>query len=68
VLASWRRLTFQRGVLGGEPRFLALGALVWGLHALRRATQRQTGVLWQGSVEPGEQLVVTYHPPRRRRR
>lgn len=68
LLAGLRRLTVQRGVLGGEGRFLVLGAAVWGLHALRKATERQAGVVWSGQIGRDEQLLVTYRPPTRRRR
>lgn len=68
LLKNARRLSLMKGVLGGDKRFVALAAVVWGLHGLRKATSRQTGVVWDGTVREGEQLLVTYHPPKRRRR
>ena len=67
VLAGIRRASLMRGVLGGDKRWVVVAAGVWGLHGLAKATARQTGVVWSGPVAEGEQLLVTYHPPKRRR-
>lgn len=67
TLKALRRASLMRGVLGGDKRWVVVAAATWGLYGLKKATERQTGVVWDGTVAEGEQLLVTYHPPARRR-
>jgi hypothetical protein len=66
MLKQLRRATFDRGVLGGSGPWLILGAVLWTLRALRMATQRDTGVLWRGTIADGETLVVAARTARQR--
>ena len=66
MLARLRREAFERGLLGGRHDWLLLGLALWGAKALAGALRREQGVLWQGSVEPGESLVISLRPPTRR--
>lgn len=49
----------RRG-LGGEPAWLALGAVAW---LVRRSRQRRNEVLWSGRVQAGERLLVRTYVP-----
>lgn len=62
-----RSNALSRGVFGGSKPWLAVAGVVWGSKALRKALVRQTGVIWSGRIEEGEQVLVTYRPARRRR-
>ena len=59
MLKQVRRATIDRGVLGGSTWWLLLGALLWGVRAIRIATRRDTGVLWRGGLPDGETLMVS---------
>lgn len=58
MLRRLRRATIERGLLGGSVPWIAAGLLVWGLHGLRIALRRETGVIWQGTLRDGESLVI----------
>ncbi len=59
MLKQVRRATIDRGVLGGSTWWLLLGAVLWGVRAIRVASRRDTGVLWKGGLPDGETLVLT---------
>jgi hypothetical protein len=49
----------RRG-LGGEPAWLALGAVAF---MVRRSRRRRNEVLWSGRVQAGERLLVRTYVP-----
>lgn len=70
VLAEARRAGLTEGLMGGNTRWLVLGALAWGWRALTWALRSEERVVYRRRLRPGEQLLITERPaqPRRRRR
>jgi hypothetical protein len=60
------RAALMRGLLGGSPRWLAVGAVLWGARGLRSALRRQDVVIWRGQLSEGETLVLHARSARRR--
>lgn len=66
-----REQTVLEGVFGGRKLWLALGAVLWGARALRRATGSSERVVLHEVIQPGEQIVISQIPrkvPRKERR
>ena len=78
LLSGWKgtaRMLRQRslieGVWNGRRNWLAVAAVVWGAHGLRKAVHRQEKVVWRGVVRPGGQVHISepiVRPTRRQRR
>jgi hypothetical protein len=60
------RAVFMRGIVGGSPRWLAVGAALWGVKGLRMAFRRQHAVVWRGRLAEGETIVLSARSGRRR--
>jgi hypothetical protein len=66
-----REQTVVEGVFGGRKLWLALGAVLWGARALRRASGGTERVVLREVIQPGERIVITQIPrklPRKERR
>ena len=65
-----RERTVSDGLLGGDTRWLAVGALYWGAVAFRWAWRKDPEIAVREELKPGEQLVISYGtvPSRRERR
>lgn len=65
-----RERTVTEGVLGGDARWLALGALYWGAVGFRWAWKKDPEIAVHEELKPGEQLVISYGtlPSKRERR
>jgi hypothetical protein len=66
--AGIRRRAVQDGLLGGDGRWLAIGAVVWGLTLARRAWHREPEVVYRTKLRPGESVVVSTARPTPERR
>jgi hypothetical protein len=66
--AGIRRRAWQDGILGGDTRWLAAGAVVWGLTLARRAWRREPEVVYRTKLMPGESLLVSTARPVAKRR
>jgi hypothetical protein len=66
-LATLRRRGIQEGLLGGNRRWLAIGGAAWALRAVQWAMARPEQVIYRGTLERGETLVVQAQSPRHRR-
>jgi hypothetical protein len=54
------RRGLQRGVLGGERRWLVLGGIALGVKVLRRLAGNEPEVVYSEKLAPGEALVVAH--------
>ena len=54
-----REQSVVEGVLNGSKLWLTIGAGVWGLRALRRATGGSDRVVLREALQPGEQIDIT---------
>jgi hypothetical protein len=69
-----RSLSVERGLLGGDHRWIGVGAAVWGVTALRWALRNTNEpITITEPLRPGETIVITHQVPppkvsRRRRR
>jgi hypothetical protein len=66
-----REQTVVEGVFGGRKLWLALGAVLWGARALRRASGRTQRVVLHEVIQPGDRIVISQIPrkvPRKARR
>ena len=62
-----RRNALYRGLLGGSRGWLAVGALIWGRGALKRAMGKQPEVLTVEKLQPGLGLRIDTSPAPTRR-
>jgi hypothetical protein len=53
------RAGFDRGVLGGSPPWLVLGALALLAHLAGRAMQRDVGVVLRADIKPDEVFEIS---------
>jgi hypothetical protein len=53
------RQGFDRGVLGGSPVWLVLGALALLAHLAGRAMQRDVGVILRADIKPHEVFEIS---------
>lgn len=51
---------FRRGMRGGQPAWLVLGASAW---LLNRSRKKRNEVVYRTVLQPGEGLIVTTRPP-----
>jgi hypothetical protein len=58
-LAPLRRRAWDDGLLGGDRRWLAVGAVVWTITLLGRAWRREPEVVYRTVLKPGETLSVS---------
>ncbi len=65
VLRALVRRGTRRGLLGGNPAWLVIGALAFVVRRLRR---REAGVVWSEEVSPGQVVTVDHFPSDRPRR
>lgn len=63
MLAHLRRAALRRGLVGGSWPWLAVGALTWGVFALRYATRKPAAAVWRGSVGDDEIIEVVTRTP-----
>ena len=66
-----REQTVVEGLFNGSKLWLAIGGLVWGARALRRATGHTERIVLREVLGPGERMVITQVPrkvPRKQRR
>lgn len=68
ILSTARRLGFSKGVLGGNKKWLIVGAIAWTLRALRWAWTPSPKTVYRKKLEVGETIVVRHDPPRPTRR
>ena len=54
-----RERSVTEGVWNGRKLWLAVGAVVWGGHALRKAVGRTEHVVLREVLAPGEQVLIT---------
>lgn len=59
ALRRGMRYGFDRGVLGGNPFWLVLGAAALLAHLAGRAMPRQPELIFVDDLEPGEELQIT---------
>lgn len=65
--AYLRRKAWEDGLLGGDRRWLAAGAVVWSLTLAGRAWRREPEVVYRTVLKPGETITVsTRRPPDKR--
>jgi len=67
MLRALRNAALDRGLFQGSRPWLVLGAVLWLARAAKVAWGKDGGVVWQGAIQPGETVQVTYRPPARRR-
>jgi hypothetical protein len=66
-IGSLRRTAFNRGVLGRQPGWAVLGALLWV--ARRMKAEREPKVVALEKLLPGQSMTLTtVRPPTRRER
>jgi hypothetical protein len=66
-----REQSVVEGVFAGRKLWLALGAVLWGFRALRRASGRTEQVVLREVIQPGDRIVISQIPrkaPRKQRR
>ncbi|MEY4129968.1 MAG: hypothetical protein RLZZ31_92 [Actinomycetota bacterium] len=68
ILSTARRLGISKGVLGGNRKWLIIGAIAWTLRALRWAWTPSPKTVYRKKLEVGETIVVRHDPPRPTRR
>lgn len=59
LLRRGMRLGFDRGVLGGSPVWLILGALALLAHLAGRAMQRDVAVVLHADLKPDEVFEIS---------
>jgi hypothetical protein len=57
-----REQSVVEGVFNGRKAWLAVGAVVWGLRALRRAAGHTEHVVLSEALQAGDQLIITQAP------
>ncbi len=60
MVDSMVRVGFRRGLRGGDPLWLVLGASAW---MVRRARRSRHEVVYRTRAEPGDRLEISLHPP-----
>ena len=77
VLFGWkdynkylREQSVVEGVFNGRKTWLAVGAVVWGIRAVRRAGGRTEQLVLSEALQAGDQLIITQVPrkPSRKQR
>lgn len=63
MLAHLRRAALRRGLVGGSWPWLAVGALTWGVVALRYAARRPPAAVWRGAVGDDEVIEIVARTP-----
>lgn len=58
----------RRGLLGGERRWLVLGASALALQTVIKVVRKRPKVVFSEKLGVGESLVLEHQPPRPRRR
>lgn len=58
MFGQLRRATLRRGVVGGSWPWLLLGAVLWGLWALRLVARRPDAAVWKGIVGDDEVIEI----------
>ena len=60
-LLPWlRNRSLTRGVLGGHRFWLIIGAVVWGLRAIKWAWPKEESVVYRTVLQPGETLEIVH--------
>lgn len=65
--ALLRRNALYRGLLGGSRAWLAVGGVIWGRRALKRALGKQEQVLTVEKLLPGQAIRIDAIKPDTRR-
>lgn len=60
MLERLRAVAFTRGVKGDSGPLLGLWILMVGLRYLRKRAGRRDEVVYRGSLEPGQQLLISH--------
>lgn len=66
-----REQSVVEGVFQGRKAWLALGAIIWGIRAFRKATTRTEQIVLNEVLLPGDQIFIRQIPkkiPRRQRK
>jgi hypothetical protein len=63
MLAHLRRAALRRGLFGGSWPWLAVGAVTWGVVALRYAAKRPSAAVWKGAVGDDEIIEIVTRKP-----
>jgi hypothetical protein len=63
MLRRGMRVGFDRGVLGGSPVWLVLGALALLAHLAGRAMQRDVGMVLRADLKPDEVFEISELQP-----
>jgi hypothetical protein len=66
-----REQSIVEGIFGGRKLWIALGGLLWGARAIRRASSRTERVVLREVMQPGDRIVISQlprKPPRPSRR
>ena len=66
-----REQSVVEGIFNGSKGWLSIGAVVWGVWAVRKGVGRTERVVLREVLEPGQRLVITQVPrkiPRKARR
>jgi hypothetical protein len=66
--ANLRRRGWEDGLLGGDPRWLALGALAWGAWLVAWAWRKEPEIVYRTALRGDETLVITSRRPDAARR
>jgi hypothetical protein len=66
MLKRLRQRAFQEGIIGGSTPWMVVGALTWGVYAVQWAMRKKPEVVYRTRLKPGEQLVISARPPKRR--
>lgn len=60
-LVRWASINgLRRGLLGGSPFWLVVGALVGALRLIRRLTGSGPQVVYREELAPGQSLVISH--------
>ena len=64
MLPIARARAITDGVFGGSRKWLVLGGLAWAVRAFQWASAKETSVVYQAELKPGETLVLAREAPK----
>ena len=53
-----RRRSIEDGLLGGSPKWIAIGLVTWTAWALQQAWRKESEVVYRTHLKAGESLVI----------
>src|SRR4051812_20014549 len=62
-----RRLATERGILEGNKAWVAIAGATWAIRGWQLATRKDESFVVEDLL-PGEQLVISHHPPTKGRK